>query len=583
MVMVKHIIIMMVVHHKLIYLLVGKYIIIMIVVHIILILRLVKPVGGIQIKLIQIKWLNTFQHISKKVNQQKYCLNNQKKKNVNEQHHISKKIAKIPIQLLIQMIKNQQRINTTKNKEWNYNNDNETKEQNEITTYGQTLFGYFCNNISTTDIAIAKFESLPQQLYNVLFINQRDSNVISLLPIANLFHNITDLTLNDLNIDQLTQKAPHYIKAVMEYVHTSSQIFGKKLRNVIFESELQLDNKPNTALQQLVNYHSRKFAKYNWEIKYQFYLQKTHNITFRKYNISRYSSKRLRLDNINIFKTKHDKEIKEIIESPTTQMTTIWRKKPSYFMQVTSIVTEGITVELIADKMDCKMDRRFRINEVADNDSALAKITKSITIYKNLINGKADIAIDDKHDSMYHFALYDPKDTDIPLKNTSKLRLNILNKHEYPPYSNNYKPNPIDISTVFKVKNLTIGKCDIYWSVPSKSHGHIAYKIIHDTSEETKEEIIKILPYSIQLSSNQISFKVITITTIDGNSYESQPSETIEIPYFCPSIKTWPEFPDLLQILGVDEDTIAIKFDLKSSVDRKTKYSIQNIDDNDEK
>merc|ERR1712228_800153 len=84
----------------------------------------------------------------------------------------------------------------------------------------------------------------------------------------------------------------------------------------------------------------------------------------------------------------------------------------------------------------------------------------------------------------------------------------------------NYKPNPIDISTVFKVKNKNEKTANIYWSSPTGSYGDISYKIVND--DDAKEESVQVLPYSVSLQKNASinSFKVITVTKVDHKLFE---------------------------------------------------------------
>ena len=98
-----------------------------------------------------------------------------------------------------------------------------------------------------------------------------------------------------------------------------------------------------------------------------------------------------------------------------------------------------------------------------------------------------------------------------------------------PQNNRNYKPNPIDISTIIKVKDEENDIVNIYWTTPSNSFGKISYKIIVNDEEKT-QTTIKSLPYSVPLASIPVSFRVITkIITEDFNQYESDPSEMVTI------------------------------------------------------
>jgi len=101
----------------------------------------------------------------------------------------------------------------------------------------------------------------------------------------------------------------------------------------------------------------------------------------------------------------------------------------------------------------------------------------------------------------------------------------LKDNNKLPPKNTNYKPNCIDLSTVLKRKDEKNKRFNIYWTIPPLSFGEISYKIVNDWTKE--EEVILSLPYSIPLSSSPITFKVITISNVEENVYESNPSEPI--------------------------------------------------------
>eukprot|EP01084_Bolivina_argentea_P276735 472260_1 len=68
-----------------------------------------------------------------------------------------------------------------------------------------------------------------------------------------------------------------------------------------------------------------------------------------------------------------------------------------------------------------------------------------------------------------------------------------------------------------------------------------------------------------------------------STEYPSNPSETIFIHPPTPQIKSWNEYPNLLQILSVDDQEIQIKFTLKITPNDKTRCQIQNTDKSEQK
>eukprot|EP01084_Bolivina_argentea_P077555 140708_1 len=198
---------------------------------------------------------------------------------------------------------------------------------------------------------------------------------------------------------------------------------------------------------------------------------------------------------------------------------------PSYFMQITAVDTEYIEIELTANEIQ-NNKRAFFIKENEDN--VKEAIVHKIIIKKGERTGCVAVPIDNNHDELYRFCLYQSKQAKDFVSNSTKLEFRILkDKDQIPPQNVNYKPNSVDTSTVFKVVDVENNKLNVYWALPSKSFGDISYRIINN--ETGKMEIIDLLPYYVSFESIPTLFKVITVTNINGNIYESDQSNSITI------------------------------------------------------
>ena len=200
-------------------------------------------------------------------------------------------------------------------------------------------------------------------------------------------------------------------------------------------------------------------------------------------------------------------------------------------MQITSISGDDIRLRLNAASAvpnKCK----FKIKEIrTDNKEPLEDITIAIKRNKSYVSSQIDI--DEDHEDDYHLVLCDAKNTDNIIPNTNELKFVLLrDENEYPPKNINYKPKPIDTSTIMKVKDESNNKVFVYWTIPPQSFGDITYKIIESNQQSS---MIDTLPYELPLSAIPTSFQVITIATIEDDDedreyqYESDPSQSIHI------------------------------------------------------
>eukprot|EP01084_Bolivina_argentea_P010718 19980_1 len=444
---------------------------------------------------------------------------------------------------LEKLIITQQRMNIT----------TDEKELDEIKEYGQELFDYFCNHINTKFV-IRNYLTLPNTIRKVLFENE---NKFSLIPVVNLFGNLTTISLTDLSFDYIKQKNKHYIDAVLQTLHYIQNLrlkLGAKLTHIRIQSKNH--NKEDSSLQITADNYRNRFSTFGWKIGYDFDLDNKHNLTFVRTETTDAAN------SIN-YRSKHKRMH-------------LWDKKPLYFMQITSANGDNFHVVIIAHRM-VNTDTELIIKEITNDKH----FDSSIIIEANKQKTTLDINIGQSHNNEYNLAIYDPINTKHPLPNTNQINLISMSINDYHS-DNNYKPKPIDVSTILKAKDDINQRIYIYWSTPQQLHGAITYKICTDEDEKINETELKLLPFSIPFASIPIKLRIITISTIDNRAYQSEPSELISIGYLCPPIKNWAKFPNLLQILIVDEDSMQIKFTLKRPT-KKTKYrvNITNVD-NDE-
>merc|ERR1712228_304557 len=155
---------------------------------------------------------------------------------------------------------------------------------------------------------------------------------------------------------------------------------------------------------------------------------------------------------------------------------------PLYFMQIISVNEDEMNLKIIANKME-KEKRFIRVCQMTELEHAKRHgMNRKVKIRKNEISRTFWIDLPQtrprKHD--IDLALYDVNNLDVPLPHTNILTLTAFENRP----NENYKPNPIDLSTVFKVMNENEKTANIYWSCPVGSYGDISYKIVNDDDEK---------------------------------------------------------------------------------------------------
>eukprot|EP01084_Bolivina_argentea_P253462 425744_1 len=415
----------------------------------------------------------------------------------NKQSH--KMIDRLVMLMQQQIIKNRNRQNKEEKKY-----DSTAKINNKsITKYGRQLFTYFCDKTNITNIN--DYKSLPQKLRSVLFVDDQNNHfLLSLMPITNVFINLKEIRLNELNIQQFTKDAKHnYINAVLDYITNSSK--PNVLEKIIFQSEKQEDRRTNSTLNKLANAFSNKFSKYKWSIKYTFELETNHILVFTNNN--------------------HFKKIPSTIDVDVKTNQSKLEHIPSYFMQIISLDEEFIEIAITINQIQ-KHKKTFFIK---DNNYNISKssIVQKITVGTGEIQGRSTISIDNNHDDLYNLGLYETKTSKHVLPNSTIQFRMLSDKNQIPPRNDKYEPGEIDISTVFTSIDNKNKKLNVYWTLPPNVFGDISYEIINNKNKE--HPIIEYLPYSIPFESIPISFKIVTITEINSNIYKSNISKVIDI------------------------------------------------------
>eukprot|EP01084_Bolivina_argentea_P247045 413344_1 len=155
---------------------------------------------------------------------------------------------------------------------------------------------------------------------------------------------------------------------------------------------------------------------------------------------------------------------------------------PYLFMQITSIDEDLIHVDVVMNK-PMNQKRKCFVKEIMGNNNDL---TRTFVFAKGKVSDKVRIGIDEEHDSIYHFGLYNSRKSIDRISNSNTIKSTILkDKSKYPPQNMSYKPNCINESNILKLKDENNNKINIYWNIPSLSFGVISYKIINiNTNKE---------------------------------------------------------------------------------------------------
>eukprot|EP01083_Nonionella_stella_P286766 976036_1 len=467
---------------------------------------------------------------------------------------------------IIGLIDNQKIINKSQDEQ-------DMKQQ----SYTQRLFGYFCDHPSTTSIGINNYNALPQELKMALFFKQnakRDdqppTRVMTIDHLVHLFRHLAAIKFNNLKLKEMLQYGESFVSAVYDHLKHNEDVL---LMGVAFESESQQIGKDDTTLHKLMNSNKnqKKFKKIGWNAQYNFdFNSLKHGLTFVNNN---------KAIQDKIQPSKVEETIDEYVSKSLIQFTVCrWMDNVSYFMQVTSIKMDRISIQIVSRTMNHKMDHRLRLKQVGinlKNATESTPVDTAIIFRKNTTIATTEVQMDGIPPKGFHLALFDPKNTDDPIPDSNQLIFKLLPKSAHPPLNSVYQPQAVDTSTIFCIRDAQSATVYIYWSVPSFSFGDVQYKLIEDDMKE--DRIIKSLPHAIPFSKIPISFKIVTQTMVDGKCYQSDPSQPIIVDN---SNQKMSDVPDSLQMLSVDGKDIDIKLTLKGAPKQNTKFMIQCMDEN---
>eukprot|EP01083_Nonionella_stella_P241273 842644_1 len=390
----------------------------------------------------------------------------------------------------------------------------QTCDPSVITPYGKKLFEYFCAN--SNSVCIQSFELLPIELRNALFGEQ-----ISLDPILRLFPNLKDITLNKLNIDQMTRDAKTYADVVLKHINKAQL---QKLERIVFKSIKQGGGKQNSRLKKLADKYAQQYSKCNWKIQYKLTkldIENTHDLSFINHNTSKQTEKKERMETA----AKRN----SIVVINKSQ---IYDHIPFHFMQVRSVNIDEFMVEISVDTLS-NQKRKLFIKEIGTDDS---DVVVPVRIPKRKTSCLRSIYVDcdEKHGEEYNLGLFENKQAQDPIENCTPIQV-VMPKDikQLPPYNEAYKPNPIDSAQVFASSDETSKQMNIYWATPSETYGDISYKVTYKTIQgDSSVEIVSSLPYSIVVSLLPVSFEVVTLCTVHETVYKSDPSEMINVSGF---------------------------------------------------
>ena len=394
-------------------------------------------------------------------------------------------------------------------------NNNSKAKNPYLTEYGTQLFKYFCD--LKKSVFINDYMSMAKSLKQVLFFVDTQSNKLSLTPMIELFPNIEEIMLTEIDTKDMKKNAKYYIDAIVLVIEQDVEAKGMSLRRVEFKSKAAKDRATRSATLDQLDIAS-KVAKYGWNGEYKWNASdNTHSLIFE-------CSDKEQLRRAAI---QNERRKAAFIHTNPTGL--------SYFMQITSISHDDFHVEITRSISRLDEKEKICIKEIDADDSSFNGPKQNVTFKKSQNITGTDVNIDEMDDSIYNLALYPSKRASNVLSqsNTIKLELGTKISKSY----EKYEPDCVKIATVMVFENKSAKTMDVFWSLPAKSFGDILYKIKFQENDEEKkyedstrkEEIIDLLPYCIPFSSLPISFTIITICEIKDKRYESVESEPINI------------------------------------------------------
>eukprot|EP01084_Bolivina_argentea_P094408 169716_1 len=190
----------------------------------------------------------------------------------------------------------EKQIQKVDKKEENETNSVVSLNYEDIEDYGERLFHYFCDSINKW-VCIQNYMSLPVGLKRSLLYFKSDTSDdkkqeikekaqeyhFSIIKMAELFPNATEIILNEINIQQLIQRKKDFAAAIMKYINkTQDNECIYNVVKIVFESSTQVHRKQNPTLKKLAKQYAPKFNARGWNFKYSFGLEEKHSLIFTK-------------------------------------------------------------------------------------------------------------------------------------------------------------------------------------------------------------------------------------------------------------------------------------------------------------
>eukprot|EP01084_Bolivina_argentea_P044447 81786_1 len=179
------------------------------------------------------------------------------------------------------LIENQQHYEEDKKISLGKNDDDEKSQY--ISQYGKELFNFFCRHPSTIAVRVHDFDSLPNQLRNIMFMNH-DTQMLSLISILKLFPYVMELELNGIHIYRMKAEGKNYINAILEYIDNVNDLYGRYLKQISFKSQPQQQGMEMFELKTIRNESYKQLTDTNWLLEYHIEAKNIHTLTFTNYD-----------------------------------------------------------------------------------------------------------------------------------------------------------------------------------------------------------------------------------------------------------------------------------------------------------
>eukprot|EP01084_Bolivina_argentea_P200792 343312_1 len=395
-----------------------------------------------------------------------------------------------------------------KQKQNKYNQSTSMDTTVSISKYGVELFDYFCDQQRET-VVVADFESLENTIKKTLFYQKSE---LSLIPFIKVFNYCSGVTLNELDIKQMTQKAERYIHMVLNYIQQRYILSHLCLNKIEFKSKTQQDHKINVTLQQLADKYAKRVdvESNKWILKYE-NIENMHVLSFVNNQPKQTDFKEL--TTYSSTNKQHSLSLRDMKESP------------AIFMYITSVNQKSFDIEIVSDEKSLKKRKYFI--KILNGIGYGSKLMEKVFIPRQQTYGVTEIEIEEKQCDIYYLGIFENKDATKPITNSTQIQFKTLDANKIPPYNSLYKPSKIDTNDILIVRNEKKQQVMVYWNTPSDCFGEISYKIVYINGNQ--QEDISFVPHKIPFSSIPVQFKIKTQCVVENKIYESEASNTIGV------------------------------------------------------